>query len=496
KKHKDKPYMLCEYAHSMGNSFGANEKYTELLKKYPQFFGLFVWDFADQGIRTKTKDGTEYIGYGGDFGDNPNDGNFCGNGLLFADRSESPKLFEMKRLYQNVEFEAVNKAKGIIKIKNNFMFSNLSEYNIHWQQISVNKVIDSGDKIVDIAPGETKEVNLGVKKSVNGEWYLNVLIEQRETAKWAKAGHVVAKKQYIINELETPKTPIKKAEMTTRTEYGTLYIFGPDMEVRFSRRTGKLYSVRKGTEELLASPIIPQFWRAQTDNDRGNHMSVRCGMWKNAGKDASFKITGVHENGKEVIVKTKFYVHSFPKESTGEIIYTVASEGIHIDFSFDAAPGLPEIPQIALLIDSAQSFYSLEYLGRGPHENYIDRNSSADVGLYKTDIADLYVPYLKPQEHGERTDVRYAKLISSKQTLTIEADSKMELNVCRWTVDELEKAKHGFELSQNDKPYITVCARQMGVGGYDSWGARTLQEHENESGKNYSLGFSLIFKNR
>ncbi|MGN0468270.1 MAG: glycoside hydrolase family 2 TIM barrel-domain containing protein [Acutalibacteraceae bacterium] len=496
KKHKDKPYMLCEYAHSMGNSFGANEKYIGLLKKYPQFFGLFVWDFADQGIRTKTKDGTEYIGYGGDFGDDPNDGNFCGNGLLFADRSESPKLFEMKRLYQNVEFEAVNKAKGIIKIKNNFMFSNLSEYNIHWQQISVNKVIDSGDKIVDIAPGETKEVNLGVKKSVNGEWYLNVLIEQREVAKWAKAGHVVAKKQYIINELAVPKTPIKKAEMTTRTEYGTLYIFGPDTEVRFSRRTGKLYSFKKGEEELLASPIVPQFWRAQTDNDRGNHMAVRCGMWKNAGEDASFKITDVHENGKEVIVKTKFYVHSFPKESTGEIIYTVASDGIHIDFSFDAVQGLPEIPQVALLIDSAQSFYSLEYLGRGPHENYIDRNSSADVGLYKTDISDLYVPYLKPQEHGERTDVRYARLIGTKQSLTIEADSKMELNVCRWTVDELEKAKHGFELSQNDKPYITVCARQMGVGGYDSWGARTLKEHENESGKNYSLGFSLIFKNR
>lgn len=487
----DKPFMLCEYSHAMGNSCGGNEKYMELYDKYPSFLGAFVWDFVDQGIKTQTEDGVEYIGYGGDFSDNPNDGNFCGNGLLFADRKESPKMFEMKRLYQNVDFENVCAEKGIIKITNKFTFSNLSEYNLHWQQLSKNKVIDSGDFALDIAPGQTKTVTLPIEKKLNDEWYLNVLIEQRDSVKWAKAGHIVAKKQFVVNEYQLKKTQIRKAEMTARVEYGTVYIFGGDMEVRFSRRNNRLYSIKKGGKEFLASPIIPQFWRAMTDNDRGNHMHVRCAQWKYAAQDARYDICEIKENGKEVVVKTKFVLNTLPVSATGEINYTVCSNGIHIDYVFDMPQGLSEVPQVALMLDCAQSFYSLEYLGRGPHENYIDRNKSADIGLFKTDINNLYVPYLKPQEHGNRTDVRYAKLTGTKHSLLIEADEKAEINVCRWTTQELEDAKHGYELSQNDKPYVTVSARQMGVGGYDSWGARTLSEYENKAGK-YSLGFSII----
>ncbi len=495
-KYKDKPYMLCEYAHAMGNSFGGNRKYIDLLSEYKQFFGLFVWDFVDQGIRTKTADGVEYIGYGGDFGDDPNDGNFCGDGLLFADRTESPKLAEMKRLYQNIDFEAVNAAKGKVKITNNFMFTDLSEYNLHWQQIKSNKVVDSGDVLVSIAPGETKTVDLGIVKSVDGEWYLNLLFELKDAVKWAKAGHVIAKKQFVINEYDIKKTEIKKSEMTARTEYGTLYITGGDLEVRFSRRTGRLYSIMKNGREVLASPILPEFWRAMTDNDRGNHMQVRCAMWKNAGREASFSISDVKEKGKSVVVKTSFRVFTYPEESFGEVIYTIASEGIHVDFSFTPAKGLPELPQVSLMINCAQSFYSLEYLGKGPHENYIDRCESADVGLYKTDINDLYVPYLKPQEHGERTDVRYARLTGTKQMLTVEANKSMELNVCRWSIDELERAKHGYDLKPNDEPYIKVVACQTGIGGYDSWGAKTLDEYTVKSGKTYKLSFTIIPETR
>lgn len=495
-EYKDKPYMLCEYAHAMGNSFGGNEKYMALLEKYPQFFGLFVWDFVDQAVRTKTADGVEYMGYGGDFGDSPNDSNFCGDGLLFADRTESPKIFEMKRLYQNVDFEEVDASKGTLKITNKFMFTNLSEYNLHWQQICRNRVLDSGDLTIDVKPGETKEINLGIKKTEENEWYLNILVEQRDAVKWAKAGHVIARAQFVVNEYKIKRTELKSSEMTTRVEYGTLYIFGGDMEVRFSRRSNTLYSIKKNGEELLSSPIMPQFWRALTDNDRGSHMHVRCATWKHAGIDSSFKTVEVKEMGDKVIVKTMFYVHTSPVETLGELIYTITSDAVHIDYSVDVPEGLPEVPQIALTIDSAQSFYSLEYLGRGPHENYIDRNKSADIGLYKTDIADLYTPYLKPQEHGNRTDVRFAKLLGTKQNLVIEADKSMELNVCRWSVAELEKAGHGYELPQNDTPYITVAARQMGIGGYDSWGAHTLEEHKNLAGKKYEVSFTLIPQNK
>lgn len=491
-KYPDKPYMLCEYSHAMGNSCGGNEKYMALFDKYPSFLGAFVWDFVDQAIVTETADGKKYFGYGGDFGDFPNDGVFCGNGLLFADRTETPKMAEIKRLYQNVEISAADAGKGKIRIKNGFMFSNLSEYNLHFQQISGNKVLHSGDLTVDIAPDGEKEVKLDIKKNIDGEWYLNVLVEQRDSVKWAKAGHVVAKKQFVINEYKLGKKNIAKAEMTAVTEYGTVYVYGGDMEVRFSKRHHRLYSVKKGGTEYLNAPVVPQFWRALTDNDKGNKMNVRCGTWRDAGKDASFDIYEVKETGKTVIVKSRFKAFTFPKETTGEVIYTVGSEGIHIDYSVDIPEGVPEVPNIALLFESAESFHSLEYLGKGPFENYIDRNKGSDIGLYKTDIKSLYVPYLNPQEHGNRTEVRYAKLIGTKKSLLIEADKSMEINICRWSADELERATHGYELSENDKPYITVSARQMGIGGYDSWGARTLPEYENKAGEKYSVGFSVI----
>ncbi len=490
-EHPEKPFMLCEYSHAMGNSCGGNEKYMALFEKHPQFFGAFVWDFVDQAVRLTAEDGTSYLGYGGDCGEYPHDGNFCGNGLLFADRTETPKMAEIRRLYQNVSFRAVNREKGIVDITNHFLFTNLSAFNLHWQQISMNRVVESGDKTVNIAPGETKTVSLGLNKKIAGEWYLNLVVELNAPCKWAKAGHVVAKAQFAVNALQVPHTPIFKEEMTAKTEYGTLYVSGGDLRVCFSKRNGKLYSIRKGETELLKGPVEPQFWRALIDNDRGNHLGVRCGTWRDAGKDAWHSIQNVSEKGDRVVVEAVFGVHTAP-ESRGKILYTIGSEGIHIDFSFTPAQGLPEVPQIALQIPVENRFDVLQYLGRGPHENYIDRQQSADLGLYRLPVEELYVPYLKPQEHGERTGVRFAKLSGGPSAITLEADGEMELNVCPWSVKTLEETAHGYELPQSDTLYVKAVARQMGVGGYDSWGARTLDEYINRSGETYSLGFSLI----
>ena len=491
KEHPDKPFMLCEYSHAMGNSCGGNEKYMKLFDTHPQFFGAFVWDFVDQAVRKPLPDGGSFLGYGGDFGDSPNDGNFCGDGLLFADRTESPKLIEIKRLYQNVSFRAVNREKGVFDITNNFLFTDLDCFNLHWQQISMNRVLDSGDKLVHIAPGETKTVTLGLTKKVQGEWYLNLMFELKAHTPWAKAGHVVAKAQFTVNALQLPHAPLFKDEMTAKTEYGTLYISGGDLLARFSRRTGKLYSIRKGGRELLKGEVEPQFWRALTDNDRGNHMGVRCALWRDAGKEVWHCIRSVTEKGDRVIVEADFGVHSEP-ESKGVITYTVGSCGIHFDFAFTPAKGLPEVPQIALQFPLENCYDSLQYLGRGPHENYIDRCASADLGLHRLSIEELYTPYLKPQEHGERTDVRFAKLSAGAAALTFEADKTMELNVCPWSVKTLEETAHGYELPESDTLYVKAVARQMGVGGYDSWGAHTLDEYCNHAGETYTLGFSLV----
>lgn len=491
KEHPEKPWMLCEFSHAMGNSCGGNEKYLELMDRYKSFFGVFVWDFVDQGVRIQKDDGTSFIGYGGDSGEITHDGSFCGNGLVFADRSLSPKILEMKRLYQNVRFTAVDAAKGKIKITNDFLFTNLNVFNLHWQAICKNKVAASGDIIADIKPGESKILDLGVHVGLREEWYLNLMFELRQSMPWAKAGHKIARQQFVINEFKRNKTDLTAEKMEIKKNYGTICVYGGDMEVSFSRRNGAIYSIKKKGEEILAGEIRLNFWRALTDNDRGSKQEVRCAQWRKAGDYAWMGIEAVKNLGDRVTVEVNTYIHTQPG-CRGKILYTIGSRGIHIDYHFSPDPSLPEIPEISMMIPVKNEYDTLRYLGRGPHENYIDRYYSADIGCYETKIKDLFVPYLKPQEYGERTGVRVAEIKGPQKKLTIEADSEIELNVSPYTAEELEQAPHAFELPESDRLYIRAVCRQMGVGGYDSWGAHTLEEHKNKTDRDYDYSYSII----
>ncbi|MGN0447475.1 MAG: glycoside hydrolase family 2 TIM barrel-domain containing protein [Acutalibacteraceae bacterium] len=489
-KHPEKPWMLCEFSHAMGNSCGANEKYLELMDRYPCFFGVFVWDFVDQGFRKTLPDGTTFISYGGENGEITHDGTFCANGLVFADRELTPAIKEIKRLYQNVRFKAVNAEKGIFTVQNDFLFTNLNEYNLHWQVISGNKVVLSGDLITDVAPGKTEAFDLGLSGTPETEWYLNLIYELKESTLWAKAGHTVAKAQFIVNELENKKTDLSGEEMSVKTNYGAVTVTGGDLEVAFSRRTGTLYSIKKGGEELLADHLRLNFWRALTDNDRGSKQEVRCATWRKAGDYAWMGIKNVENEGRKVTVSVDFYIHTDPG-SRGKLTYEITSKGIHVSYSFDAEKGLPEIPEVSMILPLKNTYDSLEFLGRGPHENYIDRKASADLGIYRMKLDELYVNYQKPQEYGERTDVRYASLKGEKK-ITFEADTQMEFNVSPYKAEQLENAPHRHNLPESDTLYVRLIAAQMGIGGYDSWGAHTLDEHKLFSGKNYSYGFSII----
>lgn len=489
--HPEKPWMLCEYSHSMGNSCGGNQKYLDLMDKYPSFFGVFVWDFVDQGVRIN-KDGISFIGYGGDSGEITHDGSFCGNGLVFADRKLKPAIQEIKRLYQNVSFKLIDAEKGIFEVTNNFLFTNLNEYNLHWQLINENKVVASGDLSVDIAPHETKKINLGITEVPKTECYLNVMFELKEATNWAKAGHTVAKAQFVINEYALKKTSIEGAPVEIFTNYGTVAVKSGDLEVSFSRRSHKLYSIKKNGKELLSGEVQLNFWRALTDNDRGNKQEVRCGTWRKAGLLSGTGIGEVKNYGTKAEVNLGFNVPA-QANAKGNIVFTIGSKGIHVDYTFEADESLPEIPEISLVFPFKNSYERLDYLGRGPMENYIDRNTGADLGLYKTSVDDIFVPYQKPQEHGNRTGVRYAVLAGYPDKIRLEADDEMELGICRNTVYEIEEAAHIHELPESDKLYVRAILKQMGIGGYDSWGANTLEEYKIKTGRKYSYGFSIIF---
>ena len=497
-----RPYILCEYTHAMGNSCGSTAEYTTLWDQYPCLQGGFVWDWIDQAIMTTDENGNEYLAYGGDFGENPHDGHFCGNGLLFGDRKPTPKLYEIKKLYQNVDFKDINAEKGVIEIKNKFLFTNLNEFELYWCQCSDKGVFREGSAEIDVKPGEKYVLDLELNKVTSTECYLNLELRVKENTPWCDAGHVVAEQQFVINEFEnTYDEPEGDLPLLVADTYGSLRIFCDDVHIRFEKRErNQLYSIKVGGEELLSAPVRLNFWRALTDNDRGSRAGSRLGCWRDAGttpgiyNNTKFSIEGykIIENEKKVIITCGATICTQP-ESKASIIYTITSKGIEVDMQFYPDSSLPEIPEVSMLFELPADFENITYLGNGPHENYIDRNNGVKLGVYNTTVTDMYTDYLKPQECGNRTGVRYATLVGNKKTFTVIAEPVMEFNASHYLPLELENAWHKKDLPQSDKTVVRVIARQQGVGGYDSWGAKCNEKYMNKTDRVYRLKFQIRF---
>lgn len=497
-----RPYILCEFTHAMGNSCGSTAEYTALWDKYPCLQGGFVWDWVDQAIMTTDEIGNEYLAYGGDFGENPHDGHFCGNGLLFADRKPTPKLYEIKKLYQNVDFNDINAEKGVIEIKNKFLFTNLNEFELYWCQCSDKGVFREGSAEIDVKPGEKLVLDLELNKVTSTECYLNLELRAKENTLWCDAGHVVAEQQFVINEFENTYDELEgDLPLIVADTYGSLRIFCDDISIRFEKRErNQLYSIKVGGEELLSAPVRLNFWRALTDNDRGSRSGSRLGCWRDAGttpgiyNNTRFSIEGykIIENEKKVIVTCGATICTQP-ESRASIIYTITSKGIEVDMQFYPDSLLPEIPEVSMLFELPGDFESITYLGNGPHENYIDRNNGVKLGVYNTTVTDMYTDYLKPQECGNRTGVRYATLVGNKKTFTVIAEPVMEFNASHYLPLELENAWHKKDLPQSDKTVVRIIARQQGVGGYDSWGAKCNEKYMNKTDRVYRLKFQIRF---
>lgn len=497
-----RPFILCEFTHAMGNSCGSTDEYTRLWDKYPCLQGGFVWDWVDQSILKTDENGTEYLAYGGDFGESPHDGHFCGNGLLFGDRKPTPKLYEIKKLYQNIDFKAIDAEKGIIEIKNKFLFTNLSEFELYWCQCSDKGVFRDG--VIDLAlePGAKTVVDLELNRVTSTECYLNLEFRTKENTDWCDAGHIVAEEQFVINEFVNTYDELEEdAELIVADTYGSLRVITEDVNIRFERRErNQLSSIKIGGEELLAAPVRLNFWRALTDNDRGTRASSRLGCWREAGdtpgiyNNTKFSIEGykILDGGKKVIVTCGAAVCTQP-ESTASIIYTITSKGIEIDLQFFPDDSLPEIPEVSMLFELPGDFENITYLGEGPYENYIDRRNGTKIGVYTTTVTDMYTDYLKPQECGNRTGVRYATLVGDKKTFTLIAEPVMEFNAGHYLPLELENAWHKKELPASSRTVVRAIARQQGVGGYDSWGAKCNDKYLNKTDRTYRLKFQIRF---
>lgn len=497
-----RPYLLCEYTHAMGNSCGSTDEYTTLWDKYPCLQGGFVWDWVDQSILTKDDQGREYLAYGGDFEDEPNDGHFCGNGLLFGDRRITPKYYEIQKLYQYVDFCAVDPVRGQVEIKNKYLFTDLADFELYWCQCSDKGVFRDGVVEVQLAPGEKKVLDLELGRPCNTEFYLNLELRTKEKTLWCPAGFAVAKEQFVIDAFaNTYDELVADAPLLVDDTYGSLRVMSDDVNIRFERRErNQLVSIKVGGEELLQGPMRFNFWRALTDNDRGTRAGSRLGCWRDAGDTPgiynntkwSIENYKILDGGKKVVVVSGATVCTQP-ECKGQVVYTITSKGMEVDMQFFPNDALPEIPEVGLLFELPPDFENLTYLGAGPEENYIDRCNATQIGLYNTTVTDLYTDYLKPQECGNRTGVRYATLVGQKKVFSLVAEPVMELNVSHWLPKELENTWHGKDLPPVTKTVVRCIARQQGVGGYDSWGAHCNEKYKNKTDKTYRLKFQIRF---
>ncbi len=486
-EHPDKPFICCEYTHSMGNSNGAMHKYTDLAKREPRYQGGFIWDYVDQGFRLKSRFGKEYFGYGGDYDDRPTDYNFCGNGIVFADRSETPKLQEVKFNYQNI---FVTPSEKEVHIFNGNLFVNTNVYKTLVTLEKEGIVVAAAELATDVEPQQEATYALPAavtKAKEKGEYTVTVSFVLKEDTLWAEAGHEVAFGQYTytVKEKNIGLSMLQEAvenagnTESTPTIEACAYnigIKGRHFHYIFARGGKGLVSFKYAGKELLVEPPVPNFFRAATDNDRGNKMQQRYGQWKLASLYAtieSYQFT----KGKEAVVTYEYKLPTTP-EAKCSVAYHVSGNGmVRVTMDYEPVAELHDMPEFGLMFKMKADYDQVTYYGFGLKENYCDRNKGAKLGLYHTTPQDNMVPYLLPQECGNRTGVRFAK-VTNRQGVGLQfAGENLEFSVLPYTPQELEAAGHYHELPEVNYTIIRVAKQQMGVGGDDSWGARTHEEY-------------------
>lgn len=498
-----KPFILCEYSHAMGNSCGGLDEYWKLFEKYPVLQGGFIWDWIDQAIRVRTEDGRAHMAYGGDFGEPVHTGNFCGNGLIFADRTVSPKLYEVKKCYESVKISAEQERNSQFRIQNNYLFTHLDTFEVMWELLCNGEAVREGSLPVSAPPGEDAYLDLSaVYPAARGpqeEWILTLKLVKLNPSLWEKEwGNEAAFGQFVLP-LPVNAAAVSRPEraglppVILESRAGMLEINGNGFILSFDAEAGVLASWQREGKELLQSPVVPNFWRAITDNDRGNHLPERAAAWREASLERKLLAfdTRAAADGSATIT-SEFSFPSAPG-TRATLAYKVAADGeIEVRLTVVPGAGLSELPEAGIRFEMDPGFSRLSWYGKGPFESYWDRQGGALVGLYEGAVAEQMVPYLRPQECGNKTEIRSAAVADGKGAgLRISGAPLLELSVLPYTPFELEDCTHQHLLPPSRHTVVRVNAQQMGVGGNDSWGAHTLPQYTLFANRVYHLAFKL-----
>lgn len=503
-KDDSKPFVCCEYTHAMGNSCGAMHKYTDLTDTEPKYQGGFIWDYIDQSIYKKDRYGKEFQAYGGDFGERPTDYNFSGNGIAYGgNRDASPKMQEVKFNYQNITAEV---SADSVKVINKNLFVNTDIFDCKVTVAKDGKVIRKASLATAVAPLSEEVYALPLAKEEKpGEYAVTVSFHLKEDKVWAEVGHEVAFGQYIYK-VEAPKKACPEGVEVIRSTHN-IGVRGTHFEVLFSVLNGGLVSYKYAGKEMIEAIPKPNFWRAPTDNDCGNLMGMRYGQWKIASMYLSHKdfrkgpygpgnVPEVEVNEKTVKVTYTYLMPTTPT-SKCKLSYEVFGDGrVKTTLIYEPVKELGDMPEFGVIFKFNADYDRVEWYGLGETETYSDRKKGAKLGIYANKVADNMARYMVPQECGAKEEVRWAKVTDRKgRGMLFEMDEHngpMMFSALPYTPHEMENAMHPYELPEVHYTVVRVAKNQMGVGGDDSWGARTHEEYLLKTDK--KMEFSFVFK--
>lgn len=487
-KRDPRPLLYCEYAHSMGNSTGHLYKFVDAFRKHPRFVGGFIWDWVDQGLRKTTEDGEEYFAYGGDYGERIHDGNFCLNGLIFPDRTPHPALYECKKVFQPIEMSLQN---GRLTITNHHNFTNLNELSIQWELLKDGKPFQKGQvEKVDLAPGATTTIPQPVyAPGTDAEYILTMSVHLEDAQIWADANHEIAWEQFILTGTPGTSLPAKAMDFEETETGWSFSSAGVDFEI--SKSSGLLSQISKGRTDYLRSPLETNYWRATTNNDDASGITREQGDWQSVAPAMKVQESEIEafQDGQRLRILRKHPQMDIMEQIT----YTPLEDGqLSVHTKLMADSDLPDLFRIGMQMAIPAEFEGIEYYGKGPHESYVDRQLGAKIAHYQSKVENFGTPYIDPQENGNRMGVRWIQFTNEKGIgLHITGD---RINASAWpySQEDLDAAKHTYDLPRRDFNFIRLDYGQTGLGGDDTWtrNARPHEEHRLKAG-NYSWSFVI-----
>ncbi|MGJ8724804.1 MAG: glycoside hydrolase family 2 TIM barrel-domain containing protein [Roseibacillus sp.] len=473
--HIDRPIILCEYLHAMGNSIGTLGDFWDEINARPNVIGGYIWDMVDQGLEKEHTDGTKFFAYGGDYGDIPNDKNFCFNGVFSSDRQPNPHAWECKYVFQPAHFQLEDLAKGTVQASNHLGFTDLNQYELRWTLSKDGEELQAGILgNFSVPPGESATLTIPFEKVAfdrNHDYWLFLSLHEKEQRFWCQIGHQVAHEQIALSQKATPapyrSTAQKTFTVTNNEDEEALKVSTGDHAITVSTKNGHLISLKHGRTEVLAAPMRPNFWRPLTDNDgRGKRQATwKLKVWQTLLENIETKSVEVSRNEKsftEILVDQKL-----DNRIKLQTTYTLFSDGtLQTSLNLQADPSLPELLRFGMTLGVSSDLQQTTFYGAGPWENYSDRKRSTFVDSFSLLTDGLFHSYAMPQENGNRTDTRSLKLTAEDGTgLTISAHPGFEFSLWPHSAQNIAEAQHPYDLVEQGFYTLNLDYAQAGVGG-------------------------------